>query len=41
MGAIEGVVGDGGRCSDEETTRKRSSSRPAAKEKQSTVSFTF
>lgn len=41
MGAIEGAVGDGGWCGDEETARKCSSFRLAAKEKQSTVSFTF
>lgn len=41
VGAIERAVGDGGWCGDEETARKRPSFRLAAKEKQSTVSFTF
>lgn len=41
VGAVEGAVGDGGWGSDEETSRKCSSSRLTAKEKQSTVSFTF
>lgn len=41
VGAIEGAVGDGGWCSDKEAARKCSSFRLAAKEKQSTVSFTF
>lgn len=41
VGAIERAVGDGGWCGDKETARKRPSFRLAAKEKQSTVSFTF
>lgn len=41
MGAVEGAVGDGGRCGDKETARKHSSFRLAAKEKQSTVPFTI
>lgn len=41
MGAIEGAMGDGGWCGDKETTRKCSSFRLAAKEKQRTVSVTF